>query len=690
MFRKAPISILLFLLASFALADTPAPLTTNSNTHDGVGNPIGSTAGALNVAVVGGGGENASVGTNGAPIPPASTLIGGKDGSGNIQPFHITALGAIEVDSSTSTQPISAVALPLPTNACQETGGNLASMNGKFTTTAFGVKVDGSGVTQPISGAVSVSNFPGTQPVSGSVAITNFPGSQPVTAAALPLPANAAKETGGALASIDGKITTTVNGVKVDGSAVVQPISVSALPLPTNASKETGGNLASVATSSSAINGKITTTVNGIKVDGSATTQPVSGSVSVSNFPVTQPVSGTVNVGNFPATQVVSAASLPLPANAAKETGGALASIDGKITTTLNGVKVDGSGVTQPVSGTVNSNLRDGSGSPIGSSAGSLNVAITSGGGTNPSVAPTGAPVPASATFLGGKNGSGDLEGLLSTSGSLNVNITGGGASNASVGVNNAAGPGSSTQIGARDGSGNLKALLVNGSGYLRTDSSGTTQPISGTVTAAQGAAAGIGGAWPVKPTDGTNSQGYTASSEAKVSVTQPLPTGTNAIGSVTVSNFPGTQPVSGTVTANAGTGTFQTNVTNASLTVVQPTGTSLHTVVDSGTVSQGTLPVFAFFDVNPVLDTSVTNIPASSGSAIVVVASLSGNVKRIRVSDTTGQYIGVYENATLRYVISPGMDDMVDVSMSSGSAVKLKAMFNTAISIGDVAIQFM
>jgi hypothetical protein len=58
-----------------------------------------------------------------------------------------------------------------------------------------------------------------------------------------------------------------------------------------------------------------------------AATQPVSGTVAVSNFPATQPVSGSVSVSNFPATQPISAVSLPLPANAAQETGGNLASI---------------------------------------------------------------------------------------------------------------------------------------------------------------------------------------------------------------------------------------------------------------------------------------------------------------------------------------------------------------------------
>src|SRR5690242_4572722 len=37
-----------------------------------------------------------------------------------------------------------------------------------------------------------------------------------------------------------------------------------------------------------------------------------------------------VTVGNFPATQAVSATALPLPANAAQETGGNLAAIAGK------------------------------------------------------------------------------------------------------------------------------------------------------------------------------------------------------------------------------------------------------------------------------------------------------------------------------------------------------------------------
>lgn len=67
--------------------------------------------------------------------------------------------------------------------------------------------------------------------------------------------------------------------------------------------------------------------VNGrLKVDGSAVTQPVSGTFWQSTQPVS--VSGSVAVGNFPATQPVSAAALPLPTGAATETTLAAAKSD--------------------------------------------------------------------------------------------------------------------------------------------------------------------------------------------------------------------------------------------------------------------------------------------------------------------------------------------------------------------------
>jgi hypothetical protein len=165
-----------------------------------------------------------------------------------------------------ATQPVSAAALPLPTGAATSanqcapgTAGapsaNVQSVQGVASMTPL--KVDGSGATQPVSGSVSVSNFPGTQAVSGSVSVSNLPG-----------------------------------------------------------------------------------------------TQPVSGSVSVSNFPGTQPVSGTVSVGNFPSTQTV------VLSDAAATTGSITALDSGTATVTnadgqsiTSGTPTAGSSVRATISG---------------------------------------------------------------------------------------------------------------------------------------------------------------------------------------------------------------------------------------------------------------------------------------------------------------------------------------------------
>jgi hypothetical protein len=120
------------------------------------------------------------------------------------------------------------------------------------------ITVDGSAVTQPVSGTVAVSAVSGTVTVDGS-GVT-----QPVSGSV-------------AVSAVSGTVT-------VDGSGVTQPVSGSV--------------------SVSAVAGTVT-------VDGSGVTQPVSGSISVSNFPATQPVSGSVSVSNFPATQPVSIATMP-------------------------------------------------------------------------------------------------------------------------------------------------------------------------------------------------------------------------------------------------------------------------------------------------------------------------------------------------------------------------------------------
>lgn len=116
-------------------------------------------------------------------------------------------------------------------------------------------------------------------------------------------------------------------------------------------------------------------------------------------------------------------------------------------------------------------------------------------------------------------------------------------------------------------------------------------------VEANQGASASAANGWYVKPTDGTNSQSYTASGEAKVEITQPLPAGTNAIGSITNTSFEATQATAANLNATVvGTGTFAVQVSTAlpsgSNTIGNVGVTNLPTTVDTnfGAVGSSTI----------------------------------------------------------------------------------------------------
>jgi hypothetical protein len=87
-------------------------------------------------------------------------------------------------------------------------------------------------------------------------------------------------------------------------------------------------------------------------------TQPVSGTISISNFPATQPVSGTVSIANFPASQVVTLVSTTITGTVAVTqsttpwivAGGGTAGAPGTAVLTVQGVA---GGTAIPISGTV-------------------------------------------------------------------------------------------------------------------------------------------------------------------------------------------------------------------------------------------------------------------------------------------------------------------------------------------------
>jgi hypothetical protein len=88
----------------------------------------------------------------------------------------------------------------------------------------------------------------------------------------LPLPTGASTET--TLAALNTKVTTTANGVKVDGSAVTQPVSAASLPLPAGAS--TSAKQPALGTA-----GTPSTDVISVQGVAGGTALPISGTVTV-------------------------------------------------------------------------------------------------------------------------------------------------------------------------------------------------------------------------------------------------------------------------------------------------------------------------------------------------------------------------------------------------------------------------
>lgn len=170
---------------------------------------------------------------------------------------------------------------------------------------------------------------------------------------------------------------TTTGALRIDGSAVTQPISASSLPLPTGAATETtlGTRLADAT---------FTTRINTLGQKTMTNSMPVVLASDQSVIPVSQSGSWTVtsNIGTtnglaLETTQVklTIAQSASLGSNTQVLVGGSVTTaaptyVTGNINpfslTTQGSLRVDGSGSTQPISGTVTANAGTGNFNVVG------------------------------------------------------------------------------------------------------------------------------------------------------------------------------------------------------------------------------------------------------------------------------------------------------------------------------------
>lgn len=547
----------------------------------------------------------------------------------------------VVIASNQSTVPVSAASLPLPsgaaTSALQTTGNtSLSSIDTK--TPALGQAL--MAASQPVviasnQSAISVTG-PLTDaqlratavPVSGPLTDTQLRATAvPVSAASLPLPTGAAtaanQATGNAsLASIDTKLTSplTVTGPLTDAQlrATAVPVSLGSSPLPTGA--------ATAALQSNVQSAVGTSATTAITVQGSATG----------------------------AALPISASSLPLPtgaATAALQTTGntSLSSIDTKTPALVSGrVPVDGSGVTQPVSGTITAN--------IGTTNGlALDATLTS--GAQKAIARGGAKGTTTAADVTSTNVDANTQALdVSIKSSSTIAVTG---------------PLTDAQ---------LRATAVPVSGPLTdTQLRASAVPISGTVTATISGTPTVAldaaslaalesvtvqngaGASAVNIQDGGNSITVdgTVAVSGSVAVTGPLTdtqlratavpvslTSTTITGSVAVTGpLTDTQlratpvPVSGTVTANLGTiAGVATETTLAAINTKIPASPSQDRTTAAAPFATRLTDGTAFYKATTPADTqpiSAASLPLPTGAATSALQT-TGNTSLSTIATNT------------------------------------------------------
>ncbi len=213
------------------------------------------------------------------------------------------------------------------------------------------------------------------------------------------------------------------NGIQiVDNSGVTQPISAVSLPLPTGAATE--ATLQTRLTDNT-----FTNRINTLGQKAMDFSTPVVIASNQSAVSVTGTITGTVAVSNLPATQPVSVVSLPLPTGAATE-----ATLLNTLTTSAFQARINTLGQKAMTAST-----------PVVLSSDQSAIPVTDNGGT--------------------LTVDGTITANIGTSGSLalDATLTGG------------------TQKTKLVDSGGVNVAVVSAAGALKTDSSATTQPVSGT-----------------------------------------------------------------------------------------------------------------------------------------------------------------------------------------------------------------
>jgi hypothetical protein len=533
---------------------------------------------------------NASVSTVGAAPPTSATYVGASVTTaaptyttGQMDPLSLTTGGLLRIDgvypvnATTPTTDIVFVGGAVTTASPTYTTGQLSALS---LTTVGALRIDGSAVTQPVSGTVTA-NIGTTNGLALDTSVNGILVTQGSTTSGEKGPLIQGAVTTAAptytTAQTSPLSLTTAGALRIDGSAVTQPVSGTVTVQQATAANLNATVTGTVTANIGTTNGlALDTSVNGILVaQGSTTsgekgpliqgavsalvpvytnaqTSPLSlttaGALRIDGSAVTQPVSGTVTanqgtantLANAWSTKITDATNGPAavkPAStAAVATDPALVvaiSPNNSFTVSTNDTTGTGTLNAANATATVVLSGHNTAGMQLlaGTLIGTIVAEISVDGGTTwigtffddpvtsnkVSSIVFGSANTATTRTIVGTGGASNARIRVSafTSGTATCNLRSsqvtdpselfGGAAGATLPPVIAQVGGSVTTAAPTYVTGTLNALSLTTAGAIRIDGSAVTQPVSGTVTANQGTANTLANAWSAKITDATN-----------------------------------------------------------------------------------------------------------------------------------------------------------------------------------------
>lgn len=289
-------------------------------------------------------------------------------------------------------------------------------------------------------------------------------------------------------------------------------------------------------------------------------------------------------------------------------------------------------------------------------------------------------------------------------------------ATNPSVDLTGGAVPASATYVGFRDASGNLRAAQLTAANSLPTavvealpagsNTIGAVTQASGPwtidLTKVGGAAFALGQALMAASIPVTIASNQ---STINVAVASALPAGGNTIGAVTQASGPWTSNITQVGGASLALGQA---LMAASVPVVIASNQSTLNVAVASALPAGANTIGAVTQASGPWTVSVTqasgrsvvttvrndysSVNVTTGAWVQLVASLSATVNMIEIFDSSGQTLeigtGAVASETRLIILTPGGNGQVPVTIASGTRVSIRAISATASS-GELDINF-